>query len=318
VSATKRHLTPGSFLVLFVGGGFTVAVQSRANGELTHHVGNGVLAATWSFGTGFLIACAFLLSPAVRAGLRNVRQALRDRTLIWWAVPAGMLGSIFVASQSVTVALIGVAMFSVGIVAGQTINSLVVDHYGLSPIGRQHITGRRLLSAGITIAAVLIAVGNRLTAGDSRYWAVLLAVIAGAGVAVQQALTGRVSVAARQPISAMWINFVFGAALLVVMSLVGIAFCGVQLRAPTAGPWWMYIGGVLGVTFIITASWAVPRYGVLVFALCSIAGQLALGLVLDIVLPLPGTTVGWNLVVGVALTLVAVAISSLRGRAPSN
>lgn len=314
---TKRHLTFGSFLIVFVFGGFSVALQSRVNGELTRHTGNGIIAATWSFGIGFLIACCFLLSPKVRAGLGNVRTALRERTLIWWAVPAGVLGSLFVATQSLTVALIGVAMFSVGIVAGQTINSLVVDHYGLGPIGRQHITVRRVLSAAIAFLAVVVAVANHLHGGDTRYWAVLLAVVAGAGVAVQQALTGRVSAAARQPISAMWINFLFGAGLLLLISAAGVLFFGVDLHWPTSGPWWMYIGGALGVTFIITASWAVPRYGVLIFALCSIAGQLALGLLLDIVMPIPGTTVGWNLVVGVLLTFVAVAVSSLGGRAKS-
>ena len=72
----------------------------------------------------------------------------------------------------------------------------------------------------------------------------------------------------------------------------------------------MYLGGVLGVMFITTASWAVPRYGVLVFALTSIAGQLLGALLLDLLLPVDGGLVAWNLILGVVLTFIAVAVGA--------
>jgi len=314
---TRRHLGLGTFFVIWFFGGFSVAIQARANGELTQHTGNGVQAALISFGSGFIIiSIAMIFSSSMRAGLGRIKTSLRDRTLPWWALPSGVLGGVFIASQSFTVALIGVAMFSVGIVAGQTLNSLVVDHYGLGPTGRQRITLRRVLSALIAIAAVFIAVSNRLGGGDARYYAIFLALFAGIAVAVQQALNGRTSVAARQPFSATWVAFGFGTGILFIAALAGVLFFGATAQLPTSGPWWMFLGGVMGVTFISTASWGVPRLGVLVFGLISIAGQLTAGLALDIFVPVSGTSVSTNLVIGVIMTFVAVAVGSFQRRTP--
>jgi transporter family-2 protein len=72
----------------------------------------------------------------------------------------------------------------------------------------------------------------------------------------------------------------------------------------------------MGVTFISTASRGVPRLGVLVFGLVSIAGQLTAGLALDIFLPVSGTSISANLIVGVIMTFVAVAVGSFQRRTP--
>jgi transporter family-2 protein len=78
-------------------------------------------------------------------------------------------------------------------------------------------------------------------------------------------------------------------------------------------PWWAYLGGLLGIVYIAIAAWVVPIVGVLLFVLLSIAGQLAGALVLDAVAPTSGTAVAWNLIAGVALAFVAVAVTA-RGR----
>ena len=315
--STRRHLGLGTFFVIWIFGGFSVAVQARANGELTQHIGNGVQAALISFTVGFvLISSALIFSRSMRTGIVRIVASVRDGSLAWWALPAGVLGGVFVASQSFAVALIGVAMFSVGIVAGQTLNSLVVDHYGLGPIGRQHITVRRVMSALIAIAAVVVTVSHQFGNGDAKYYTMFLAVFAGAVVAVQQAMNGRVSIAGRDPLSSTWMAFFFGMVSLAIGSLFGVLFTGAKAQLPTAGPWWMYLGGFMGVTFIMTASWGVPRLGVLVFALISIAGQLTAGLAFDIFVPVAGNTVTINLVIGVLMTLVAVAVGSIRRRTP--
>ncbi len=314
---TRRHLGLGTFLVIWIFGGFSVAIQARANGELTQHTGNGVQAALISFGTGFLlISLVTVCMPSARRGVRRIGTALRAGTLPWWALLSGILGGIFIASQSFTVALIGVAMFSVGIVAGQTLNSLVVDHYGLGPTGRQPISARRFLSSLIAICAVLVAVSNRLGERDARYLAILLAVFAGGAVAVQQALNGRTSVAAQQPFAATWVAFLVGTSTLVVGAGFGVIFLGADIQLPSPGPWWMFLGGVMGVTFIVTASWGVPRLGVLIFGLVSIAGQLSAGLALDLLVPVEGIQVTMNVMVGVLMTLVAVGVGALRRRTP--
>jgi transporter family-2 protein len=306
-----RPLRVGSFFLLLILGGLVPAVQARVNGELSGHVGTGIEAALISFGTGFaLLTIGLMVSRQMRDGLRRIPSAVREGRLAWWALPAGLLGGLFVACQSFAVPLIGVAMFTVGVVAGQSANALLVDRLGLSPVGHTPLTPRRLLAALIAIAAVVIAVSHLLGAEGFSVIALLLALIAGAGVAIQQALGGRVNNGTRAPLSTAWINFAFGTSGLVIGTLVGAQFMGAQISAVEPGPWWMYLGGVLGVMFITTASWAVPRYGVLVFALTSIAGQLLGALLLDLLLPVDGGLVAWNLVLGVLLTFIAVAVGA--------
>jgi len=306
-----RPLRAGSFLAILVLGGLVPALQARVNGELSGHVSTGVEAALISFGTGFaLLTIGLIASRRMRDGLRRIPAAVREGRLAWWAIPAGLLGGLFVACQSFAVPLIGVAMFTVGVVAGQSANALLVDRLGLSPVGHTPLTSRRLLAALIAIAAVVIAVANLLGAKGFSPIAMLLALIAGAGVAIQQALGGRVNNGTGYPLSTAWLNFAFGTTGLVVGALIGAAVIGARVGQPEPGPWWMYIGGTLGVIFITTASWAVPRYGVLVFALTSIAGQLLGALLLDFLAPLGGELVTWNLVLGVLLTFVAVAVGA--------
>lgn len=312
---TTRPMSVASFAVILVFSGFMNALQARSNGELSQHIGNGVQAALISFSVGFVLLCiAVIVSSSIRAGLRRVIPAVRAGHLPWWALPTGLIGGLFIACQSFSVALIGVAMFSVGMVAGQTVNSLLVDRLGLSPIRKAPIVGRRVAAAGLATIAVAIAVSGRVSTTGLSVPAMLLAVFAGCLVAVQQALNGRVNMATVQPISTTWLNFLFGTAGLLVGAVLGIVFFGAQLRMPTSGPWWMYLGGVFGLVFIVTASWAVPRYGVLLFALVTIAGQLTAALVLDLIAPVGSTGLQWTLVLGVVITFAAVALSAAQAR----
>lgn len=295
--------------------GATTAVQARINGQLSSTIGNGLEAAAASFATGLVIMVVLTCAiPSIRRGLVRLPAAIRSGELAWWQLLGGVLGGFFVAVQSATVPTIGVAVFTVGVVAGQIANSLLVDRAGLGPAGHQPITARRLLSAGLAVVAVAIAVSDRFAAQNLSVIAVVFAVAAGATTAVQAAINGRVSRSAGSPMSAAALNFVFG--LLAVSAALGVTWA-VTSRGPSAlphGPWWLYLGGVTGVVFIVSAAWVVPKIGVLVFALVSISGQLSGAVILDLVTPTSGSEVVWNLFAGVALAFVAVAISALPRR----
>ena len=289
------------------------ALQSRANGELSHQLGNGLEAALWSFGSGLAILIVIAASrPSIRQGIGRVFSAVRQGSLPWWYVPAGMLGGYFVAAQSITVPSIGVAVFLIAVVAGQSGNSLIVDRIGLGPAGRQSITGRRVLSAVLAIVAVAIAVSGRMIGGEIGIVPLALALLAGIGIAIQQALNGRIGIAAGHPMSATVLNFLFGSIVLLISLVVAVGLAGWPLAALFSAPWWTYTGGIIGIAFIAISVWTVPIVGVLRFALLSIAGQLTGAMLLDVFAPTDGTIVSWNLLAGVSLAFVAVAVSAVR------
>jgi transporter family-2 protein len=72
--------------------------------------------------------------------------------------------------------------------------------------------------------------------------------------------------------------------------------------------WWLYSAGILGGTFVFIAAWLVRQLGVLVFTLATISGQLITALILDLFFT--AIDVGWQLVSGALLVLVAVYLAS--------
>ena len=298
--------------------GALTALQSRINGEMASVTQSGLQAAIVSFGTGWILLTVILLaSPGVRRGLASVVAALRSGALRWWQIVGGLLGGFFVAVQSATVPLIGVAVFTVAVVAGQVSNSIVVDRLGLGPAGRQAVTPTRVISAILAVGAVVIAVSDRLGGGvEGSTFAVIAALVAGLAIAVQQAINGRVGATARNAWTAAWVNFTLGTVMLGVALGLAWGFTEFDPGALPAGPWWLYLGGTIGVLFIAAAAWVVQRLGVLLFALLAITGQLTGALLLDWLAPAAGVTFHLTLVFGVLLAAVAVAVGSLSTWAP--
>ncbi|MGW0178620.1 DMT family transporter [Nocardia sp. NPDC003345] len=304
----------GLGLGLVIGAG--VATQGRINGELGARLEDGVAAAVVSFGSGFaVLMVAVALGPRLRAGLRAVRGAVAARELRPFQLLGGLCGAMFVASQSLTVATIGVAAFTVAAVSGQLLSSLLVDRLGVGPGGRTPVTPARIAGAGLAVVAVLAAgSGGAGPESNTAGWLsgvptpLLLALpaLAGFGLAWQQAWNGRIG-ASGSPFAATVINFGVGlAGLLVIESLVLIAV-GPPARFP--GEPWLYLGGVIGVVFIAAGVLVVRWVGVLLMGLSTVAGQLSASLALDWMLP-TGAELSVVKVVGCVLTLVAVAIAA--------
>ena len=93
--------------------GAMIALQARANGELSHRLNNGLEAALVSFGSGLIIIAAIAaFNPAIKEGIRNLRMAVSNKEISRWKLLAGALGGSFVAIQTNIVPLIGVAILS--------------------------------------------------------------------------------------------------------------------------------------------------------------------------------------------------------------
>ncbi len=311
-SGSGPALTP--YLAAFVVG-LLNALQSRMNGGLSSEWDSPVMAGVWSFGTGLIVLTVLVLAlPPVRRGVLQVGRGLRASRLRWWQLAGGLCGGLFVITQSAAVPIIGVAAFTIGVVAGQAANSLVVDRYGLGPRGVIAVTPQRLIAAIIAVIAVAVAVSGRWSTPDGIP-VVPIAAAFGAGllVAVQQALNGRVTQVSGSAISATWVNFLLGLLLLAVVLGSSAALGHVDIAPLSGVDAWYYASGVVGVTFIALAAWAVPRIGVLITALLAVAGQLTSALILDLVLPTEGSTVSPGLVAGLLLAFLAVWLG-MRGR----
>ncbi len=300
--------------------GVLVAIQSRVNGELGHRLGDGIPAALISFGSGLVILLvAAGVLPRVRNGLLRVWRAITGPGggLRWYQCVGGVGGAFLVATQSVTVATLGVAVFTVAVVGGQAMSSLLVDRFGIGPAGKQPLTVLRVIGAVAALAAVVFAVSDRLTHPQGLALAVLPA-LAGIGTALQQGINGRVartaSNAAYGAVAAAVINFLVGTTALAALFAVDLVFRGAPRPLPSDP--WLYVGGACGVAFISLAAAFVRVIGVFVLGLGTIAGQLVASLVLDLTVPAADHPVTASVAAGTALALLAVVVAAAPGLRP--
>lgn len=295
--------------------GLMIALQARANGELSHRLDNGLQAALVSFGSGLIIiVIVAIFNPSIKQGVRTLSKAVSERNLPSWTLFAGMLGGSFVAVQTQIVPLIGVAIYSVASIAGQSAISLVVDRIGLTGGGKKHITPRRVTAAFVTVFAVFISVADRLEGRDLSIAAVILGVVAGAIVGVQRALNGQINEHSQQSFTTSLLNFAMGTTFLTVLLLIAIVLGETELSPLPAGPWWIYTGGVIGVVYIAFTSTIVQHLGVLTFTLISVGGQLVGSLLIDLFSPTDGVRVSVYLVIGIAMTYLGVIVGGVNNQ----
>ena len=281
--------------------GIALSVQAFVNGRLAGSLGSALLAGAVNNAVGLTALLAVALAVgAVGRARRALIRAGRPRV---WQLVAGANGALFIVVSATAAPEVGVALLTVALVCGQMAGGLLVDRFGLTPAGRRGLTGARVLAVGLTVAAVaLAALGAR---GDPQLLLLALAVLAGAGVAVQQAAVAHVTRVTGEPVVAGAVNFLMGA---LVVTAVAAALADLPEGSWSAPPG-EWIGGLLGATVTVLLARVVAVLGALRVVLAVVAGQSLGGLMIDAVAPVPGEAVRVGTVVGVALTIAAVAVS---------
>ncbi|GAA5187026.1 DMT family transporter [Rugosimonospora acidiphila] len=298
-----HHYLSGCVLSALAGA--VLAVQSRINGDFGHRVHDGVAVSFISFGSSLVFSALIMIGVAIRRRARAIVREVRTHRLPAWYYLGGIAGAYTILSQGEAVAALGVAVFTIAAVAGQSVSSLLVDRLGIGPAGRRSITGVRLVGAALAIVAVIASVSGELH-GLRSIGLIVLPALAGIGTPFHQALNGRVRVASGSTMSATTINFLVGTVVLLPVFGIDIALRGLPSGSPT--PWPAYLGGPLGVAFVAITITVVRYIGVLLLALATIVGQLVVAVILDEFAPEEGAHPGPGTFIGVALTIVSVVV----------
>jgi transporter family-2 protein len=291
--------------------GALISVQARITAALAERsdVYNGAWV-TVAVGTAILVVILALSSQA-RRGLRRVGVALRARTLPWWALVGGLCGMFFVVAQGTAAGVLGLAMFGMAVVAGQVVGGLVFDWIGLAGGAKRPPTRLRVLGSLLAVGAVgWGAIAGRGARIDVLL--VLMAFSAGAGLALSAGVTGRVNATADHPATSGLVNHLVG--LLAIVTILTVTAPGDLSRFRLPDDPWLYLGGAIGPVGVAMTAVLVARLGVLLLGLGMVAGQLIGALVLELIVPTASGGVQPASVVGIAVTLVAVALTSFEGR----
>jgi transporter family-2 protein len=288
--------------------GVLTAVQARINGQLGVHLHDGFVAAVVSFGSGLaiLVICSLAL-PAGRRGFGALVRGVGGGDIPWWMLVGGSAGAFTVATQGIAVGIIGVSLFTVGFVGGQIVFGLFLDRIGFGPGGVVAVTVPRVAGGLLALIAVGISLAGG-AAGEVPLWLLMLPLVAGMGVAWQQGVNGRLRARVGTPLTATLVNFIGGTVLLAIAAAVHVAIAGMPAPAPTA--WWLYLGGALGVVYIFLAATLVAYTGVLLLALGTVVGQLAMAVVLDALWPTAASPGFAQEIAMVAVAMLSVLVAA--------
>ena len=131
--------------------GAVLPVQDGANGELAAWLGAAVRASLVNFIVGIVLLVAFAL-----VFVRGLRSASGIAGAPWWAWAGGFVGATYVLGSTLVGPKLGVVTFFAVILAGQTLASLLIDHYGWLGFAEREVTAGRLAGVAFLAAGVIL------------------------------------------------------------------------------------------------------------------------------------------------------------------
>ena len=125
--------------------GTILPLQAGLNARMGQIVGQPVVSAILSFGTGLAGLLVYML--ASRVPLSTLALAAQAPRILWIA---GLLGAFYVTTMILLVPKLG------AVIAGQMIASMVMDHYGLLGIPVHPVSPLRVLGVLCIVAGVIL------------------------------------------------------------------------------------------------------------------------------------------------------------------
>ena len=131
--------------------GAALPVQFGINAQLSSWLDSPVRAAFVSFLTG-----AIILAVAAALLFKPLPSGSRLGHAPWWVWVGGAFGAFYVVASIVAAPRLGAATVVAVIVAGQSIASVVVDHYGWvgfepKPVSAGRLVGIALVGTGVAL-----------------------------------------------------------------------------------------------------------------------------------------------------------------------
>lgn len=136
--------------------GMIIPLQPGINAEMKLHTQSAFTAALISFlgGTlllGMAVACVRVFGKQDLPGVGVIAGSAP-----WWSYLGGLVGALFVTVAIVLAPRLGAAVLVAGIVTGQLIGSMVIDHFAMVGFPRVSITWPRVIGVVLLIAGVLV------------------------------------------------------------------------------------------------------------------------------------------------------------------
>ncbi len=299
--------------LLFVGS--LLALQAAANVQLSTAVGSPLGASALQLGLGAVA----LLVLAAAAGSLGAFGLLDDSEP--WHLAGGLGSALYITAGIVLFPRLG-ALVSVGLFfAGQMLASLALDVTGSLGVDREALEPSTLAGAAGVVAGTAMIV--RAQAGDAiartireRPALLVLGIMAGAALPVQGAVNAQLRADLDAPLTAAAWSFIVAAAAMLAVLVVVLARAWTpppSVPALDQVPWWGWLGGLCGATYVTSVFLLIPEIGVAPTVALTVAGQQIASALVDRHgwLRLPRRPITPVRLAGVATLLTGVALVQL-------
>lgn len=286
-------------------------MQAGANAQLSRAVGSPFGATTIQLAIGALVLA---LIGALTGGLVALA---RLPAMPWWHAIGGTASAFYVVSTILLFPRLG-AVVSVSLfIAGQMLASLGLDAFGLLGVPAKGLDMPVLLGTLVVLAgAGTIVIGQKgggtdLSSADLGW--IVLALLAGAVLPVQGAINGLLRQDLGAPSAVGAVSFFVATLAMAIALMTAMAFTD-QPKPKLAGvrrmPWWAWLGGFAGATYVTTVFTPIPVIGTAAAIGLTVAGQQVASVFVDRYgwFRLPRRPVSGLRLAGLALLLVGVAL----------
>jgi len=295
-------------LLLFVGS--LLAVQAAANVQLSTAMASPVGASALQLAIG----AALLLALSALAGALAAFALLDDAAP--WHLLGGLGSAVYITAGIVLFPRLG-AIVAVGLfIAGQMLAGLLLDGLGWLGLEREPLGVLAALGAAGVVAGAAVIVraqtGGRALERARPAW-IGFALLAGAVLPVQGAVNARLRADLDAPIAAGAVSFLVATA---AMALVLAGYLTLaraprpQLGQARKVPWWGWLGGACGATYVVSVFLLIPEIGAAPTVALTVAGQQLAAVLVDRygLLRLARRPISRARVAGVAVLLAGVAL----------
>ena len=194
-----------------------------------------------------------------------------------WIYFAGVVGICTTVFQSSSFGHISMLSISTLSLLGETVTSLIIDSFGLFGMKKHAFQKSTLIGFLFSLAGIFFMMDQLPSSGIA---AAIMSLGAGVSIVTSRSMNARLA----SSIGTMQGTFMnFAAALPVTIVLMLVLGKGLIVSQMSSAPWWMYLGGILGVAAVSANNKLVPHLPAFQLTLVSFLGQLAGSTVIDII-----------------------------------
>lgn len=256
-------------------------LQTVFNSRLDTHVKSPYVATFVSFVVGVIAIAVIMLVQYHSLYI----VAPSDSVVPWWAWLGGACGAVGIAVNVVLFPKLGGVQTVLMPMLGQVLMGILIDTLGLFsaqviPLSALRVIGILIAMIGSYIVVTQKSHAEKTTNIKQWPW-LLLGVVGGVFMGTQPSLNSFLSIHYQSTTFASFISFITGTVLLLIFLFINGHYRYLGKVFTGRAPWWSYLGGLLGVVFVMSFAYFASRIGIILLNILNIFGMLVASVIVD-------------------------------------